>query len=776
MSQTLAPAQSPIGLRTPRFDAADKVTGQARYLSDLVVPGMLHGALLLAHHPHARVLRIDTSEAESLPGVHAVVTYRDVPDLRYGAIVKDQRLFVKEGERVTFLGDVIAAVAATSPAAAREAAGSIRVEYEVLEPIFDPEAALAPESALIHPEIERYEAPDVVVKRGNDCGYATIVKGDVARGFAAADVVVVERYVIDHSHPAAIEPHGVLAQVDATDRATVWSSTQVPYLARSGIAETLQMPISKVRVIVPALGGGFGGKCEFAFEAHAVALARKAGRPVRLVFTRAEEFIAPNMTRHGAVVYLKTGVKRDGTLTARQARVILDTGGNAAHGPACSEIATMMAAGPYRFPHLMIEGHAVYTNKTSAGSVRAPTGPQVCWAVEQHTDSLARAVGLDPYAFRMRNLLEEGDTGPTGQLMEPIGAKECLRRAAELIGWQERDSGAPDEGVGLSCGWWFSLSLPSSVTLKLNDDGTVTALTGANENGSGAVQGLLQITAAEMGVPLEDVSVVYQDTDVGGWDGGSSGSQTVFSVGHALRNAAADLRAQIVEIAGEMLEAAPADLELRDRAVAVRGAPGQSVSLAAVAARATETRGPLSGRGAAASLPMPPEAGAGCAGRILFPAFLAPTFCTHAARVRVDKETGVVTVHDAVAAQEVGRAINPLGIEGQMEGGLVHGIGNALTEGTRFQDGRTLNAGFTDYKLITAADAPNIKTAIVETPSSEGPYGVRGVGEPPVVAIAGAIGNAIRAASGARVTSMPMTPDRVHDALVRRTEQKGASS
>lgn len=774
MTDTLAPAESPIGLRTTRFDAAEKATGQARYLGDLTLPGMLHGALLFAHHPHARVLRIDTSEAEALPGVHAVVTYRDVPDVRYGAIVKDQRLFAREGERVTYLGDVVAAVAATSAEAARAAARRIRVEYEVLDPIYDPEQALAPDCPLIHPDIEQYEAPEGLIKRGNDCGYTTIVKGDVARGFAEADVVIDERYVVDHSHPAPIEPHGVLAQVDASGRVTVWSSTQVPYIARAGIAETLRLPLSKVRVIVPTLGGGFGGKCEFAFEAHAVALARKAGRPVRLVFTRAEEFIAPNMTRHGAVVYLKTGVRRDGAITARQATVILDTGGNAAHGPATAEIATMMAAGPYRIPHLNIEGHAVYTNKTSAGSVRAPSGPQICWAVEQHTDSLARAVNMSPYAFRMRNLLADGDTGPTGDMLEAIGAKECLRRAAELIGWDDEwQRPAPGEGIGLACGWWFSLSMPSSVTLKLNDDGTVTALTGANENGSGAVQGLLHIVAAEMGVPLADVSVVYQDTDVGGWDGGSSGSQTVFSVGRALRNAADDLRRQVFELAGEMLEVDPADVELRERAAAVRGTPGRAVSLADVAARATATRGPLSGRGASAALPMPEGTGTGCAGRLTFPAFLAPTFCTHAARVRVDEETGVVSVVEAAAAQEVGCAINPLGVEGQMEGGLVHGIGNALTERTQFRDGRTLNAGFTDYKLITAADAPAIKTAIVETPAPDGPYGARGVGEPPVVAIAGAIGNAIRAATGARVTAMPMTPDRVYAAL-RASEQEGA--
>jgi CO/xanthine dehydrogenase Mo-binding subunit len=425
----------------------------------------------------------------------------------------------------------------------------------------------------------------------------------------------------------------------------------------------------------------------------------------------------------------------------------------------------MLAAGPYRIPHLRIVGHAVYTNKISAGSVRAPSGPQICWAVEQHTDSLARAVGMDPYEFRVKNVVDEGDTGPTGQVFGPIGLKQCLEKAADLIGWAGRANLPSGEGLGIGVGWWFSASNPSAATLKMSEDGTITLHTGANENGSGAIQGLLHLVANEMSVPLEDISVVYQDTDVGAWDGGSSGSQTVFSVGRAIQSAAVDLRTQIFEVAANILEVDAHDLELREGKVAVKGAPARSVALSNVGARAFETRGTLIGRGTVAALPMPPEAGLSCSGRIMFPAFLAPAFCAHAARVKVDEETGTVTVSEAVAVQEVGRAINPVGIEGQMEGGLVHGIGNALTERSHFENGRMRNDGFMDYKLVTAADAPAIKTAIVETPSEGGPLGVRGVGEPPVIAITGAIGNAIRAATGTVVRTMPMTAERVLTAL-----------
>jgi len=757
-----------VGSRTKRFDATDKVTGKARYLADISLPGMLHAALTLSEHAHAVVLAIDTTAAEAMPGVKAVVTYRDVPDLRYGALIKDQRLFVKEGEAVTHLGDIIAAVAATTPEQARAAADSIRVAYEPLPAVFDPEAALQPDAPRVHPNLDTYEANASVIKSGNDCGYNRILKGDIEQGFRDSDLIVEDRFVVDHSHPAPIEPHGVLASVDADGRVTAWSSTQVPYIARSGIAETLHLPLSRVRVIVPSLGGGFGGKCEFGIEAHAVALAQKAGRPVRLVLTRAQEFIVPNMTRHGVVAHFKTGVKSDGTMVAREATLILDTGGNAAHGPVITEIATMLAAGPYRIPNLKIEGHTAYTNKISAGSVRAPSGPQVCWATEQHTDSIAAALRMDPFELRMKNIVVEGDTGPTGQVFGPIGAKECLQRAAELVDWSRHGSMPDGQGLGIAIGWWFSASLPSAVTIKLNEDGTVTLHTGANENGSGAVQGLLHLVADAMQLPIEEVSVIYQDTDVGGWDGGSSGSQTVFSVGRAIDAAATDLRRQAFEVASLMFEADPADIELRAGRIGVKGSPQRTLRLAEIATRAQDVTGPLVGRGSVAAQPMPPEAGASCAGRIVFPAFLAPTFCAQAARVQVDAATGVVSVLEAVAAQDVGRSINPVGIEGQMEGGLVHGIGNALTERTHFRDGRMENAGFMDYKLVTAPDAPAMKLAIVETASEEGPLGARGVGEPPVVAIAGAIGNAIRAATGAVVTEMPMTPWRVLKALTTR--------
>jgi CO/xanthine dehydrogenase Mo-binding subunit len=752
---------SVIGTRFVRPDGIEKVTGLGRYTADLVAPGLLHGRFLYAGRPHARIRRIDTTAARELPGVLAVLTQDDVPDVRYGPAVQDRTLFARDVVR--YEGEIVAAVAALTPELAEEACRLIEVDYEPLEPVLDAEAALADGAPLVHPDWESYSATEELVRERNDCGYVNIVKGDVEQGFAEADAVVEERYVADMSHPVPIEPHAVLAQWQGK-KLVVWSTTQVPFAARSGVAETLELPEPDVRITVPHLGGGFGGKCDFHVEAHVGALARATGRPVRIVFTRREEFVVFDKARHPITIDLATGVRGDGTIVARRARIILETGAYAADGPTLAEVATMMAGGPYRIPHLLIEAHTVYTNKTPAGSTRAPTGPQVCWAVEQHTDVLAERVGLDPYEFRMRNVVEQGDEGPTGQRFEAIGMKECLRAAAEAIGWgAERPAG---EGIGLACGWWFSYPDASGAYVKMNPDGTATVVTGAQENGTGAVMGLTLLAAEELGLQPDQISLVYNDTDAGPYDGGSAGSQTTFNNGRAVIAAAVQVRERLLARAADELEAAREDLELGDGAVRVRGAPQRTVSLARLVAKAEDDGEVLLGRGSSEPPPLPENFGASCAGRKYFPAFAAPTFFCHAARVAVDRETGVVQVADVAAAHDFGRVINPLGAEGQVEGGVVHSLGMALTEGTQYGDGRQLNPHLLDYKLQTAADVPPIKIAFVDAPASDGgPHGSKGVGEPPVVPTAGAVANAIAAATGVRVRRLPMTPGRVWAAL-----------
>src|SRR5258706_1106507 len=468
-----------------RADGLEKVTGQARYAADLVLPGMLQGRFLLAGHAHARIKNIDADRAWRLPGVVAVITQADVPQLHYGSAVKDRTLFA-DGV-VRFEGEVVAAVAARTAEIAAAALELIQVEFEPLAPITDPEVALQAGSPLVHPDWSSYQAYDGLVRDGNDCAYVTIAKGDVAAGFAAAEAIVEERYTCDQSHPVPIEPHAVLAQWQG-DKVTIWSTSQVPFAARAGVAETLQMPESNVRIIVPHLGGGFGGKCEFHFEAHVAALARKAGRPVRVVFNRHDEFVAPDKVNHPIVIDLKTGVTREGMIIARSARIILDTGAYASDAPSIAEVATMMAAGPYDIPNLDITAHTVYTNKTPAGSVRAPSGPQVAWAVEQHTDEVGRQVGLDGFEIRVRNLLEDGDEGPTGQRMKAVGAKACLEKAAELIGF--KDPPESGEGIGLACAWWFSYPAAYTATFKVKWDGSAPLGTGRQENGPVTMFGL----------------------------------------------------------------------------------------------------------------------------------------------------------------------------------------------------------------------------------------------------------------------------------------------
>lgn len=749
-----------VGRRFIRQDGLEKVTGAARYLADLTRPGLLHGRLLLAGVPHARIRKLETRAARALPGVLAVLTQEDVPDVRYGPFVRDRTLLARDVVR--FEGEAVAAVAALTPAIAEEACRLVKVEHEPLPAVLDGEAALAEGAFLVHPEWESYRAAPWIVRSGNDCGTMTQTKGDVERALAASDLVVSERYVADMTHSVAIEPHAALAEWQG-DRVTIWSSTQAPFAARSGVAQTLGIPESKVRVVVPTLGGGFGGKCDFHFEAHAAALARATGRPVLLSLDRRGEFLAIDKTRHPMVIELETGVRSDGTITARRACIVLDGGAYVSDSLYATELALMMVVGPYRIDNLDCVARTAYTNRTPAGSVRAPSGPQVCWAVEQHMDVIADRLGIDPVELRRRNLVRPGDSGPTGQVLAAPAALACLERAAELAGW---GSELPDgEALGVACAWWFSLPAASGAYVKLNADGSGTIVTGAQENGSGAVAALPLIAAEELGMEPEQFTVLCQDTDAGAYDIGSQGSQTTLNNGRAVAAAAREVREQLLRLASEELEVSPEDLELAEGVVRAKGAPSRSVEIRRLAAKAHEGE-LLIGRGSGAPPSLPEHDLSGCTGRGVFSAFASPSFACHAARVRVDRETGVARVLAHIAVHDFGTVINPLGAEGQVEGGVVHGIGIALSEGTRYEDGRQANPHLLDYKLQTAADAPRISVELVEGEPGEGtPYGAKGVGEPPVIPSAGAVANALARAAGARVRRLPMTPERVWEAM-----------
>jgi CO/xanthine dehydrogenase Mo-binding subunit len=741
-----------------RPDGEEKVTGSGRYTADLTLTGQAHAKFRYADHPHARIVRIDTSRAKAMPGVVAVITQADLPDVRFGGFVQDRTLFAKDVVR--FEGEIVAGVAALSEETAMAAARAIDVEYEPLPAVSDYVAAMESDAPLVHPELSSYDKDENVVADGNTMAYSTIVKGDADAAMAGADVVVRGRYVSDASQGVPIEPRAVVAQWQG-DEVTIWSSTQVPYAAREGVARTLQMPEANVRIVVPLLGGGFGAKCDLHFEAQVAALARAAKRPVRLVFSRREEFVAIAQRREGIAMEFETGVMRDGRIVARRAKLVLDKGAYCGEGGFLGQMAAMHACGPYVIDHVFVEAHLNYTNNQPSGSVRAPTAPQVCWGLEQHMDEVARAIELDPVELRRRTLIDTGAEGPTRQVFEEIGMRQTFERAIEMI-----DAGRDlpdDEAIGVAVGWWPCMPAPSGAYVHINGDGSGTIVTGAQENGSGAVMAMPMFVAEELGMRPEDFTILYQDTAAANWDMGSCGSQTTFNSGRAVLAAAADVRDQLLGAAAEQLEVDREDLELADGGVRVKGSPDRSVTIADIAADGT-----IHGKGSGEVPDAPTGDTGGCVGRLGNETFLAPQLITQAAHVKVDRATGVVRVLKIAAAHDSGRILNRKGADGQVIGGVVMGVGLALSEGTMLDDeGRQRNPALLDYKLVTCADAPEIEVDWIEIPAKgAGPRGSKGVGEPPQVPTAAAIANAIAQVIGTQVRRLPMTPERVWEAAL----------
>ncbi len=735
-----------------RQDGKEKVTGTGRYTADLSLTGMAHAKFRYADHPHAKILKIDTAKARALPGVVAVVTQADLPDVRFGGFVQDRYLFAKDVVR--FEGEIVAGVAALTEEIAAEAARLIEVEYEPLPVISDFVAAMDPGAPLVHEGLADYEKDENIVANGNTMAYHTIVKGDADAAMAGADVVVQSRYRSDASQGVPSEPRAVVAQWQG-DKVTIWSSTQVPYAARAGVAQTLEIPEADVRIIVPLLGGGFGAKCDLHFEGQVAAIARAAQRPVRLVFSREEEFKAIAQRREGISMTFETGVTRDGKLVARRATLILDKGAYCGEGGFLGQMAAMHACGPYQIDAIKVEAHLNYTNNQPSGSVRAPTAPQVCWGLEQHMDEVAAAIDMDPVELRRRTLIEEGAEGPTRQVFDKVGVKDTLEKAVEMIGYGRELP--DDEAIGVAIGWWPCMPAPSGAYVQMNGDGSATIVTGAQENGSGAVMAMPMFVGQELGIDPNDVSVIYQDTDVAPWDMGSCGSQTTFNSGRAILAAAQEVREQLLDAAAEQLEADRGDLELTDGTARVKGSPERSVAIADLVGEI----GTVHGKGSGEVLDAPEGDTGGCVGRLGNETFLAPQLITQAAHVKVDRETGVVRVLRVAAAHDSGRILNKKGADGQVYGGVVMGVGLALSEGTMLDEqGRQRNPHLLDYKLVTCSDAPQIDVEWIEY-DSVGPRGSKGVGEPPQVPTAGAIANGIAKVIGRHVPELPMTPERV---------------
>jgi CO/xanthine dehydrogenase Mo-binding subunit len=754
---TMALTTRVVGKSLPRVDAPGKVSGTAVYAADFALPGMLYGKVLRSTVPHARLARVDTTRARGLPGVRAVITAADVPDVRYGGAVKDETVFARD--KVRYIGQPVAAVAASTAEAAEAALAAIDVVYEPLPAALDIETALAPGAPLIHDAWDSYAAMPILQREGNVCNRARIIVGDVERGFEESDRVFEHRFRTAVVHQGYTEPRAAVASWDSSGQVTVWSNTQLPFEVQNTLAEILELPPSKIRVVVAGVGGGFGGKLRVGVEHFAAFLARTCGRPVKLMTTSEEELTAA-YPRQGSIVELKTGVTRDGRIIAKAGRIWFDTGAFAGSGPGVASVATLVLAGPYKIPNLHLEGFAVYTNKTNCGSYRAPSGPQSNFAVESQMDIMADALGLDPLEFRLRNIVREGDEGPTGQVLSGVGLEECLVKAAAAIGWTDRRP-EPGRGKGLACGWWTTTGGSSGVYVKINPDGTVALNTGAAEIGTAALTGAAQVLAEELGVDLTDISIVSADTFSTPFDLGAQGSRTAFAVGNACRVAAADLKRQIFALAAAQLGVEPDTLALTDKHVVV---DGRRVSLADLARLSQQTGGGLIAHGTFIAPPTPYDTKR-VEGHV-YPAFHSPSFHAHAVDLSVDRETGEVTIHKYVVAQDVGFALNPAYIEGQIEGGVAQGLGQALSEEIVYEDGRVLNPNLTDYKMPTTLDMPRVESILVEHPSLVGPYGAKGVGEPPNMEPPAAVANAVAAATGLRVTSLPITAEKIALGLV----------
>jgi CO/xanthine dehydrogenase Mo-binding subunit len=748
--------------REVRLDAPDKVSGAARYASDLVLHGMLVGYVVRSDRPSARIRSIDVRDVESLPGVAAVVTAADAPD-RFGEVIKDQTAFASDVVR--YIGQPIAAIAADTAETARAAAELIHVDYVDLSPVFDPEEALSQEAPLVHSEWASYAAPEAVARERNVCSRATLVHGDVDAAFREAAHVVEQTFITHSAHQAPMETRAVVADVDALGRATLHASTQHPFGVRAQIAEALRLPLTDVRVIAPHVGGGFGSKLEASVELYAALLARKARRPVKLVNSRDDDLSTGN-PRHPMIIKLESALDAAGRLLGRKAHILMDGGAYAAGSPVLTGVAANLATGPYRIPHVHVEAVAVYTNKLPFSAYRGPTGPQMVFAVESHTDAIARRLGIDPLDFRLQHVFKDGDPAANGQILQGVGLTDALTQAAQALGWRGGRH-APDgllRGQGLSCCWWTTTSGAAACSIKMNEDGTLVVQTGATEIGTGAVTaGVAQVVAAELGVDLDDVKLVSGDTEATPYDAGAQGSRTLFNMGAAARDAALQVRGQLFRRAADLLEAHIDDLDVERGEIFVRGSRAHSVSYAQLMSGAMWSTGAVAATGTFLAPATSYDADALTGS--LYPTFNSPSFHCHAAEVVVDPDTGRVQVARFVAAQDVGFAVNPTYIEGQIQGGAAQGIGYALLEELQFEDGRILNPNLALYKLPTTRDVPAIEAVIVEHPSEHGPYGMKGVGEPPVIASAAAVANAVYDATGVQITQTPLTPERVYRAL-----------
>jgi xanthine dehydrogenase molybdenum-binding subunit len=744
-----------LGRKTPKVDAVDKVTGRAQFGADIALPRLLVGKVLRSPHAHARIRRIDTRNAAALTGVHAVITGSDLPTVAPGAQMTSGTATIHNHyvsqevlarERVLFHGHAVAAVAATSTDVAEEALALIEVEYEPLPFVLDAVEAMQPDAVRLHDDLYTRTATGKAATASNIAEHLEMGRGDVAQGFAEADVVVERTFRTQSVHQGYIEPDAETAWVREDGSVIVWANTQTTFTQRHELAMVLDLPVSRIRVVPTEVGGAFGGKESVRVSTLCVALSRKAGLPVRITLSR-EEVLRATGPATAMVSTIKVGVRHDGTITAIQARLVYDAG---AFPGAPLRSAIRRVFSHYRTANLKIDAYDVVTNKPHVGAYRAPGGTPTNFALESVIDEVGEALHMEPLAFRSRNVSRPGDPMPDGVILPSVSLVDILQRVQRHVCWTTPLTG-PNQGRGIALGLWTMPGGTTSCHITLSIDGSVTLVLGTVDL-SATRTSLAMVAAEALGLELADVRVVVGDTDMVAYSGASAGDKVTYVTSKAIIKASDDLLQQLKIRVAAALEASPQDIVYERKRFWVQGSPERGTLLADVARRTIQSGGSVMGYGSASDT--------------FSSVALAPNAAAHVVDVEVDRDTGQVKILRYTTFQDVGLCVNPDQVEGQMQGGATQGIGWGLAETYVVDEkGAVRNANLLDYRLPSVLDVPYIATDVIEVPSSDHPYGIRAVGQVPIVPPAAALANAIFRATGVRLYELPMTAERLYRAM-----------
>jgi CO/xanthine dehydrogenase Mo-binding subunit len=737
-----------VGRSMGRVEGSEKVGGKTVYTADVQLPEMLWGQCLRSPHAHARIARIGTEKAKQVPGVVAILTGADLPSHRVGLSLQDTPLLAQG--KVRFMGEKVVAVAAEDRSAAEEALSLIEIEYEELPGAFDPEKAMQAGAPLIHEALSAYKGFKAAAEMPpNVFAFQNWTAGDVAAGFREADLVLEHTFKTGRAHQAYLEPHSVVVAIDSDQQSHIWASCKAPFRVKSHLARQLEIPKEQIRVHVVAVGGDFGGKGALMDIPICYQLAKATGRPVKMVMTYAEELQAGD-PRHASVIRIKSGVKKDGTLVAREAEVIFNSGAYASFKPGDPPNlgGATHTTGVYRIANYSIRSYGVYTNTVPCGYYRAPGQPQAVFAAESHMDLIAKALKMDPLKLRLKNLLQDGDKLPGGRMMDKVRVRETLGAAAKKIGWGKKTGKHCGLGIGVSFRHVGGSGV-ANAEMALSADGKIKILTAVPDIGTGTHTLLRQIAAEVLTLPPEHIRTEIGDTATFENDAAPGGSKITNMSGHAVMQAAEDLRAKLVEVAAALLGCGARDVKLEKGRFSLGHDTKKSLAFAEVARAAAKETGELRVRSTFEVKGRSPVA----------------AFVVQMAEVRVDAETGQMKVTRMVTAHDVGTVINPLTHQGQIEGGLIQGLGYATMEEVVVENGRVLTTNLGDYRIPCTRDLPPLQTVLIEDLTGPGPFAAKQIGENGIIATAPAIANALADAVGVRITELPLTAEKIYTAL-----------